>query len=146
MANRITPHIDASRAGQNLVKMQRNLAKAFAKLASANRIPEASDDAAGLAIGTRLDARVRSLSQHMRSASDAISVVRTAEGGQDQLEVGHLEPACPGADGARQLEAEILEQHDHGVEHHGREAGEEDDGIAEAQQAEAEQCRNEGNY
>jgi flagellin len=51
------------------------------KLASGSRIVKASDDAAGLAIGTRLKADVTSLTQAGINASQGASVVQVADGG-----------------------------------------------------------------
>ena len=68
---------------------------------------------------------------------------RTLEGRKHQFEVGHLQRARPGADGTRHLKAEVPEHDCQGIEHHGREPGEDDHGVAEAQEAEAEQGREE---
>ena len=51
------------------------------KLASGSRIVKASDDAAGLAIGTRLMADVTALTQAGINASQGASVVQVADGG-----------------------------------------------------------------
>jgi len=51
------------------------------KLASGSRIVKASDDAAGLAIGTRLKADVTALTQAGINASQGASVVQVADGG-----------------------------------------------------------------
>ncbi|MFB3146021.1 MAG: flagellin hook IN motif-containing protein, partial [Nitrospirales bacterium] len=54
--------------------------KSLERLSSGLRINRASDDAAGLAIATRLQAQVRGLQQASRNANNAISLVQTAEG------------------------------------------------------------------
>jgi flagellin len=51
------------------------------KLASGSRIVKASDDAAGLAIGTRLKADVTALTQSGINAAQGASVVQVADGG-----------------------------------------------------------------
>src|SRR3546814_2914417 len=51
------------------------------KLASGSRIVKASDDAAGLAIGTRLKADVTAITQAGINASQGASVVQVADGG-----------------------------------------------------------------
>jgi flagellin len=51
------------------------------KLASGSRIVKASDDAAGLAIGTRLKADVTALTQAGINAAQGASVVQVADGG-----------------------------------------------------------------
>ena len=50
------------------------------RLSSGKRINSAKDDAAGLAISTRMDAKVRGLSQAIRNSNDGISLAQTAEG------------------------------------------------------------------
>jgi flagellin len=50
------------------------------RLATGKRINSASDDAAGLAIGSRMEAQVRGLSQATRNANDAISLLQTVDG------------------------------------------------------------------
>ncbi|HEY9536162.1 MAG TPA: flagellin [Kiloniellaceae bacterium] len=56
-------------------------ASSVSKLASGSRIVKASDDAAGLAIGTRLKADVTALTQSGINASQGASVVQVADGG-----------------------------------------------------------------
>src|SRR5690606_29425975 len=51
------------------------------KLASGSRIVKASDDAAGLAIGTKLKADVTVLAQAGVNASQGASMVQVADGG-----------------------------------------------------------------
>ncbi len=55
------------------------------KLASGSRIVKASDDAAGLAIGTRLMADVTALTQSGINASQGASVVQVADGGLGRI-------------------------------------------------------------
>jgi flagellin len=54
--------------------------KSLERLSSGLRINRAADDAAGLAIATRLQAQVRGLQQAARNANNAISLVQTSEG------------------------------------------------------------------
>ncbi len=58
----------------------RALSTAMQQLSTGNRINSAKDDAAGLAISTRMTAQIRGLNQAVRNANDAISLVQTAEG------------------------------------------------------------------
>jgi flagellin len=53
----------------------------LAKLASGSRIAQASDDAAGLAIGTQLQSDVTALAQAGTNASQANSMLQAADGG-----------------------------------------------------------------
>jgi flagellin len=55
------------------------------KLASGSRIVKASDDAAGLAIGTRLKADVTVLTQSGINAAQGASVVQVADGGLSRI-------------------------------------------------------------
>src|SRR3546814_12088736 len=55
------------------------------KLASGSRIVKASDDAAGLAIGTRLLADVTVLRQSAVNASQGDSVLQVADGGMARI-------------------------------------------------------------
>jgi len=57
----------------------------LAKLASGSRITKASDDAAGLAIGTQLTADSTVLSQASTNASQATSMLQIADGGLSSI-------------------------------------------------------------
>lgn len=54
--------------------------KSLAKLSSGSRIVRASDDAAGLAVGTKLKADVTVLKQAATNAVQARSVLQTVDG------------------------------------------------------------------
>lgn len=76
----ITTNVSALRA-QNASRMAENQsATAMARLSSGKRINSAKDDAAGLAVATRMEANVRGFTQASRNASDGISLAQTAEG------------------------------------------------------------------
>lgn len=55
------------------------------KLASGSRITKASDDASGLAIGTRIQSDVTVLSQASTNASQATAILQTADGGLSRI-------------------------------------------------------------
>src|SRR3712207_9383430 len=59
--------------------------KAMEKLSSGYRINRAGDDAAGLAISEKLRGQIGGLSQASRNASDAVSLVQTAEGALNEV-------------------------------------------------------------
>ena len=63
----------------------RNLSTAMQRLSTGSKINSASDDAAGLAISTRMDSQVRGLNMAVKNANDAISVTQTAEGAMDEV-------------------------------------------------------------
>jgi flagellin len=56
------------------------------RLATGKRINGASDDAAGVAIASRLTSEVRGTNQAIRNAMDAQSMIDTAEGAHDEIE------------------------------------------------------------
>jgi flagellin len=57
----------------------------LAQLASGSRIVQASDDAAGLAIGTQLNANVTVYSQDQTNVSQGTSILQTADGALAQI-------------------------------------------------------------
>lgn len=61
------------------------LSRALNRLSSGLRINNASDDAAGLAIATRLGAQVRSVNQAIRNANDGVAMLQTAEGAMSEI-------------------------------------------------------------
>ncbi len=85
MGLRINTNIASLSAQRNLQKATNGLHRNFEHLSTGRRIARASDDAAGLAIATRLNAQIRSLSQAARNANDGISLVQAAEGALDEL-------------------------------------------------------------
>ena len=58
--------------------------KAFERLSSGKRINNAGDDAAGLAIATKLRAQVNSLEAAGRNASDALALIGTIDGALEE--------------------------------------------------------------
>jgi flagellin len=64
---------------------QNAIQASFTKLSSGYRINSAADDAAGLGISKSLNAQVQSYGVASQNASDAISMVQTADGSADQI-------------------------------------------------------------
>jgi len=58
---------------------------AMQQLSTGKRINSARDDAAGMAIATRMTQQIRSLNQAVRNAGDAISMIQTAEGATNEI-------------------------------------------------------------
>lgn len=81
MAQIINTNVMSLNAQRNLSTTGNSLATALQRLSSGLRVNSAKDDAAGLAIGTRMDAQVRGMNVAIRNASDGISASQTAEGG-----------------------------------------------------------------
>jgi flagellin len=88
MALVINTNISALKAQGNLARNQHNLDRTFSRLSSGLRINSAADDAAGLAISTRLNAQIRSLGQAQRNAADGVSLLQIMDGAGQ--EVGDL--------------------------------------------------------
>ncbi len=63
----------------------REQTRAMEQLSTGLRINSARDDAAGLAISTRMTQQIRSLDQAVRNAGDAISLIQTAEGATNEI-------------------------------------------------------------
>ncbi|MFY3745111.1 flagellin [Anaeromyxobacter sp. Red801] len=66
-------------AQRNLSATQTALESSMSRLSSGYRITRAGDDAAGLAISTKLEAQIRSYNQAARNANDGLSVIQTTE-------------------------------------------------------------------
>ena len=63
-----------------LTKNERAMSQAMERLSTGQRINSAGDDAAGLAISSRMTSQVNGLNMAVRNANDAISMVTTADG------------------------------------------------------------------
>src|SRR5918997_1613239 len=85
MSLRIQNNVEAFNAQRQLVHNSERLSKAMERLSSGYRINRASDDAAGLAISEKLRGQIGGLQQAGRNASDAISLVQTAEGALNEV-------------------------------------------------------------
>ena len=81
----VNTNIAASIAQAALVKNERELGKAMEQLSTGKKINSASDNAAGLAISTRMTSQIRGLDQAISNAYDAVSMVQTAEGALDEI-------------------------------------------------------------
>ncbi len=81
----INTNLFALNAQRNLRKTQNPLQKAMQRLSSGLRINSAKDDAAGMAISTRMSRQITGLSVSMRNANDGISFAQTAEGAMDEM-------------------------------------------------------------
>ena len=76
----INTNLSAIAAQNSLRTSGLNQTTAMERLSSGVRINSAKDDAAGLAISTRMTANIRGLSAAIRNANDGISLTQTAEG------------------------------------------------------------------
>ncbi len=85
MAIVINTNLASLDAQRNLANTQNALNTAMQQLSSGYRINSAADDAAGLAISTKMNVDVASSNQASRNAMDGVSLIQTAEGGYSQL-------------------------------------------------------------
>lgn len=81
MSLSIRTNIASLNAQRNLTTAQSTLDTSISRLSSGFRITKAGDDAAGLAISSKLEMQIRSFNQAQRNANDGLSVIQTAEAG-----------------------------------------------------------------
>ena len=75
-----------SMVAQNAMTVNnRTLGKAMEQLSTGKRINSAADDAAGLAISSRMTSQIKALDQSVRNANDGISMLQTAEGATKEI-------------------------------------------------------------
>ena len=84
----INTNIAASVTANAMRANQRTMENTMERLSTGQRINSASDDAAGLAIGTKMESQIRGLNQAVRNANDAISLLQTADGAS--IEIGDM--------------------------------------------------------
>jgi flagellin len=81
----INTNIAATLTANSMRENQRTMENTMERLSTGKRINSASDDAAGLAIETRMDSQIRGLSQASRNANDGISMLQTADGAAAEM-------------------------------------------------------------
>jgi len=81
----INTNIPSLNAQRNLNSSQGSLSVALQRLSSGLRVNSAKDDAAGLAIATRMTAQGRGMAVAIRNANDGISLSQTAESALGQI-------------------------------------------------------------
>jgi flagellin len=72
-------------AQRHLAASRADMETSMERLASGKRINSAMDDAAGLAISHKLDAKITGLNQAVRNANDGISMIHVAEGALEEI-------------------------------------------------------------
>jgi len=85
MAAIINTNLLSLDAQRNTAQTQNSLAMAMQRLSSGLRVNSAKDDAAGLAIASRMEAQVRGMNVAQRNANDGISLAQTADGALSQV-------------------------------------------------------------
>ncbi len=76
----INTNIAASITANSMKTNARAMETSMERLSTGKRINSASDDAAGLAIETRMTSQIRGLQQAARGANDGIALLQTADG------------------------------------------------------------------
>ncbi|NDU91684.1 MAG: hypothetical protein G3I10_03615 [Ferrovum sp.] len=85
MAMYINTNIVSLNAQANLANSQSTLATDIQRLSSGLRINSAADDAAGMAIATRMGSQIAGQNQAIRNANDGISLAQTAQGAMQSI-------------------------------------------------------------
>ncbi|HEY4092741.1 MAG TPA: flagellin [Luteibacter sp.] len=85
MALTINTNIMSLNAQRNLTTSQTKLSSAIERLSSGNRINSAKDDAAGMAISTRMTTQINGLNRAVQNANDGISLSQTTESALDEV-------------------------------------------------------------
>jgi flagellin len=75
----INTNVAASLATKALAQNQRSMSQAMERLSSGIRISSAADDAAGLAISSKLTSQIRGLDQAVRNTHNAVSMIQTSD-------------------------------------------------------------------
>jgi flagellin len=76
----INTNVAATVTSNALAKNERAMGQAMERLSTGQRINSAADDAAGLAISSKMTSQIRGLDQAVRNENDAISMIQTADG------------------------------------------------------------------
>ncbi|MEF8748052.1 MAG: flagellin [Candidatus Accumulibacter propinquus] len=81
----INTNVSSLNSQRSLNTSQASLTTSLQRLSSGLRINSAKDDAAGLAISSRMSSQISGLNQASRNANDGISLAQTAEGGLESI-------------------------------------------------------------
>jgi len=81
----INTNVAASITANAMKSNQRSMDTTMERLATGLRINSAKDDAAGLAIGTKMDSQIRGMQQGVRNANDGVSLLQTVDGAAEQI-------------------------------------------------------------
>ncbi|MDA8631717.1 flagellin [Litoricolaceae bacterium] len=85
MALVVNTNVPSIASQRYLMESRKEMETAMERLSSGKRINSAGDDAAGLAISTRMDSQITGLNMAIRNANDGISLMQTAEGALDEV-------------------------------------------------------------
>ena len=76
----INTNTAATLTANALTKNERAMSQTMERLSTGSRINSASDDAAGLAIASKMTSQINGLNMAIRNANDGISMVQSADG------------------------------------------------------------------
>ena len=76
----INTNTAATISANALTKNERAMSQTMERLSTGQRINSAADDAAGLAISSKMTSQINGLNQAVRNANDGISMIQTADG------------------------------------------------------------------
>jgi len=82
----INTNTAATLTANALTENQRAMNQTMERLSTGSRINSAADDAAGLAIVSKMDAQVKGTNMAIRNANDAISMISTADGAAIEID------------------------------------------------------------
>ena len=85
MALQINTNVGALMASASASSANRSMESAMERLATGKRINTAADDAAGMAISSRMESQLRGLNQAVRNAADGQSLIDTTEGAHNEV-------------------------------------------------------------
>jgi len=81
----INTNVKSLAAGASLSSVEKSLSTSMERLSTGLRINSAKDDAAGLAISSRMTSQLRGYAMALRNANDGLSMAQTAEGALGQI-------------------------------------------------------------
>jgi flagellin len=82
----IRTNVSSLNAQRSLFKAGMDLNTSMQRLSSGYRINSSADDAAGMAISTKMQSQISGLNQASSNAQDGISMIQTAEGALDEVQ------------------------------------------------------------
>ena len=84
----INTNIAAMMTTNALARNDRDMSATMERLSTGKSINSAKDDAAGLAVSSRMTAQIQGIDQAVQNAGDAISMIQTADGAS--IEIGNM--------------------------------------------------------
>ena len=81
----INTNVGALTAARSSYSVNKSMETSMERMASGKRINSAADDAAGLAISTRINAEIQGLKQSIKNAADAQSLLNVTEGALSEV-------------------------------------------------------------